>query len=328
MKLQSILSLASFSVASGGRSAPTYRESLLSLHKTLVSIPSISNHEEEAGTALCNYLGAHSYHLIRQFVPPDAKTNTTRFNVLAWPGDANELSAEVLLTSHIDVVPPFVPYSIQEGPITEDTQIFGRGSNDAKGSVAAMITAVEELLVGKQIQKNQVALLFVVGEETGGIGMRTFNDSLPGERSFHSVIFGEPTENKLACGHKGMFIGTIRAKGVAAHSGYPEQGKNANLLMARAVLNLTETDLGSSQRFGKTTFNPGVWEGGIVNNVIPENATVQFSARVATGNQSNGYEIVKARMEEVLVGLDPHGFELDSTFGLGPVELDCDVPGV
>jgi acetylornithine deacetylase len=64
-----------------------------------------------------------------------------------------------IVTSHIDVVPPFIPYSIS------GNTIYGRGSNDAKGSVATQIQAVEELRKSGKIGDGDIGLLYVVGEE-------------------------------------------------------------------------------------------------------------------------------------------------------------------
>lgn len=64
-----------------------------------------------------------------------------------------------IVTSHIDVVPPHIPYSIS------GNTIYGRGSNDAKGSVATQIQAVEELRQSGKITDGDIGLLYVVGEE-------------------------------------------------------------------------------------------------------------------------------------------------------------------
>ena len=327
MHLQQVLGVA-LSASTLATPQPSYRDSLLSLHKSLVSISSLSNHEAEVGDYLIEYFKSRNYTSLRQDVKPDSNSpsNATRFNVLAWPGDAKSLEAKVIVTSHIDTVPPHIPYSIEDGLITEHTKISGRGSVDAKASVASMITAVDQLVSANKVSPNQVALLFVVSEETGGTGMTAFDASLPAKRPFHSVIFGEPTENKLACGHKGMLAGTIQANGVAAHSGYPKEGKNANLLLARAVLKLDEADLGSSDRFGNTTLNPAIWQGGVASNVIPAKATVRFLARVAAAG-NKGHKLVEERIRRVLDDVDKHGFELNVLPGGGPVECDCDVPG-
>ena len=70
-----------------------------------------------------------------------------------------EIDGRTIVTSHIDVVPPHIPYSIS------GNTIYGRGSNDAKGSVATQIQAVEELRKAGKVSDGDVAMLFVVGEE-------------------------------------------------------------------------------------------------------------------------------------------------------------------
>ena len=86
--------------------------------------------------------------------------------------------------------------------------IGGRGSVDAKGSVAAQIVAVQGL---REQLKEDISLLFVVGEETGGDGMRAFSSWSERPSPAHEVvIFGEPTEGKLVCGHKGILGFTIQ----------------------------------------------------------------------------------------------------------------------
>lgn len=314
--------------------APSYRSELLALHKSIANISSISGNEVAVGEQLLSYLKGHNFNTARQAVPLEAgSTNPSdrRFNVMAWSGDAKELNAKVLVSSHIDVVPPFIEYSIEhEGDaITDQTLISGRGTVDAKASVAAMIVAVEELEKQALIAKGAVGMVFVVGEETGGYGMTEFNDSLPptDKRPFDAVIFGEPTENKLVCGHKGSLACNITAHGKAAHSAYPEYGKNANEMMARAVVEISKSDLGSSELYGNTTFNTGVWSGGLAANIVPDKATLRVLARVAIGTLTDGHLLVKQTLQEILDRVDKGGFELDCPLGRGPVECECNVDG-
>ncbi len=237
--------------------SPSYRDALLALHKSLVEIPSISGTENEVASFLLEYLTARNYVAQLQFLPPATNTphGAERFNVLAWPGPTRNPKPRILVTSHIDVVPPYIPYDIDaDGDhIDADTRISGRGSVDAKGSVAAQIIATEELLTTQEIPRGDVMLLFVVGEETTGDGMRYFSstlDELSPPPRFDAVIFGEPTENKLACGHKGIAICKVYAQGKAAHSGYPWLGKSATEVLMRALVKVLDADLGTTKRFG------------------------------------------------------------------------------
>lgn len=316
--------------------APSYRSSLLALHKTLVSVPSTSGTEQHVGDVLVDYLASIGYNVKRQFLPQAdaAVMSPPRFNVLASrSGKTGTLrpstsTPRILLTSHMDTVPPHIPYNISDTHPTGDTLISGRGSVDAKASVAAQIIAVEELRRQRSLAGHEVQLLFVVGEETVGDGMRYFSSvSREAGRTFDAAIFGEPTEGKLACGHKGHAGCTIRARGKAGHSGYPWLGKSATEVVVMALGRVLGEDLGSSERFGNTTVNVGVLEGGVAANVIAEHASAAVAFRVAAGDQKTGWEMVRGRVEGILMEVDGEALSMECTNGYGPIECDCDVEG-
>ncbi|KAI0545098.1 hypothetical protein F4679DRAFT_488056 [Xylaria curta] len=323
------------SSASASASAPSYRRELVSLHQSLVEISSITYDENAVGQFLVDYLTERDFVAELEFLPPadvDSSAKRPRFNVLAWPGPDRHPSPKVLVTSHIDTVPPYIPYSRTDEEPNGETVIAGRGSVDAKASVAAQITAVSDLLASGRIDAADVMLLFVVGEERTGDGMRYFSDTMasldPARRpSFRAAIYGEPTEGKLACGHKGFFGCTVTARGKAGHSGYPWLGKSATEVLMRGLVEVLDADLGSSDMFGNTTVNVGIIEGGVALNVIPEVAVARLGGRVAIGPERDGGRIVVERVKEVLRSVDEDAFELDCNNGYGVVECACDVPG-
>ncbi|KAI1070011.1 hypothetical protein NW752_008619 [Fusarium irregulare] len=313
--------------------APSYRSELLSLHKSLIETSSVSGTEHDVGVWLEKYLEKKGYTTARQELEPFENTpeGKTRFNVLAWRQDGKKaFEPKIAVSSHIDVVPPHIPYGIDDGEITGDTMITGRGSVDAKGSVAAQITALENLIKDDKIDAHKVLLLFVVGEEVKGDGMRRFSTALEEKElpyNLDAVIFGEPTELKLACGHKGMLGCDVTTKGFPGHSGYPWLGKSANELMIRAFAKIFETDLGSSELFGNTTVNVGRYHGGVAANVIPEEAKVGVAVRVASGKQADGHVAVHDKMQAIFDEVDKDAFDFYCTHGYGPVEANCDVDG-
>ncbi|KAJ3542633.1 hypothetical protein NM208_g3998 [Fusarium decemcellulare] len=317
--------------ASKDSDAPSYRSELLKLHKSLIEISSISGTEHDVGKWLESYLADKGYTTARQEVRAIGNTpkGKPRFNVLAWRPTDN-FNPKVAVSSHIDVVPPHIPYGIDDGEITKDTMITGRGSVDAKGSVAAQITAVEELIKNDKVDPHQLLLLFVVGEEKLGDGMRRFSDAVENKEityDIKSVIFGEPTELKLACGHKGALFCDVTTKGSPGHSGYPWLGKSANELMIRAFAKILDTDLGSSELFGNTTVNIGSFHGGVASNVIPEEAVVGVGFRVASGTQEEGHKAVYDKVQAIFDEIDDEAFTFDCTHGYGPVEANCEVDG-
>lgn len=284
---------------------------LLELHKALIEHESITGNEHGVGQWLISYLKAQSYTVETQEVTPASSFQQARLNVFAYVGKARE--TRTLITSHIDTVPPYWPYE------RKGDEIWGRGSVDAKASVATQITAVQELLAAGEISQGDVAMLFVVGEEVGGDGMRKANEL---GLKWETVIFGEPTELKLATGHKGIVGFEIRAKGKAGHSGYPELGRNANNMLIPALYALQTLELPWSEKYGNTTLNIGRMEGGVAANVIAEDAVANIAVRIADGTPAAVEKIV-------LNAIRKTGQELDIYVrpGYGPVHIDSDVEG-
>lgn len=181
--------------------AESMKHPVVGLLTSLMSIVATSELEEEIGCFLERHLQYLGYTVERLPIAP----GSTRHNVYAYLGSSRK--TRVLLTAHMDTVPPHIPHSI-DGDI-----IRGRGSSDDLGPLAAQILAAEELR--KEFRLNSegdLGLLFVVGEENGGHGMLAANHM---GLAWESGIFAEPTESKLAKGHKGQVAFEVIAKGVA-----------------------------------------------------------------------------------------------------------------
>ncbi|ETS85840.1 hypothetical protein PFICI_03865 [Pestalotiopsis fici W106-1] len=278
---------------------------LLELHKSLVEISSISGTEHSISEYLASYLQQKGFTVELQNVQGALQ------NVYAYLGSSR--STRVLVTSHIDTVPSYFPYE------RRNDEIWGRGSVDDKGSVAAQITAVESLMTNQQIAEGDVGLLFVVSEETSGSGLLKANEL---GLSWEAVIFGEPTELKLASGHKGSTQFTVTATGKAGHSGYPEQGINAIDLLLPCLVALQEVELPSSEMFGNTTLNVGTIAGGVAANVIPASANATILVRIGGGKVSEIQEILRNEILRVAPTLD-----VEFLNGWGTVTLDTDIDG-
>lgn len=193
--------------------------------------------------------------------------------------------------------------------------------------------AVNALLSSGKISADDVALLFVVGEETGGDGMRAANDL---ELKPKTIIFGEPTEGKLAAGHKGNLGFTVKAKGKAAHSGYPWLGRSANEVLIKALSALMELEshLPTSEKYGITTVNIGRIEGGVAANVVAETAEAKIAIRIAGGTPADIKMRVKSSIEAATSSFLRDGEKPDDVVvavwsgkGYGPIDIDHDVPG-
>ncbi|RMD44249.1 hypothetical protein DV735_g841, partial [Chaetothyriales sp. CBS 134920] len=322
---------------------------LLSLHKAISEIPSVSGDEEAIGEFLKSFLEAHNFVVTTQNVPLE-NTTKPRYNIFAVPDpkkygreSSSSSTPKVLLSSHIDTVPPHIPYSASAPALAgshfsrEDILISGRGTVDDKACVAVQTQTVLDLLADpdSDLDPADLALLFVVGEETTGDGMRYFNDSdlyrniKPGLKA---VLFGEPTELKLVAGHKGISVLTITATGKAAHSGYPWLGKSANSMILPALYVLDklgdipedEGGLPRSELFGQSTVNVGYMQGGVAGNVVPEHAEAQVTFRLAGGPIERARQII---LSAVHTADAEHELDVNISQGYGPVVLDTDVDG-
>jgi acetylornithine deacetylase len=247
---------------------------IFELTKTLINIESVTGHERACVEFLRGYLAARNLEVVLQPVSRD------RSNVFAKAG-----KPDVVLSTHIDTVPPFLP-------ACEDEEfIYGRGACDAKGIVASQIVAAERLLSERV---TDFGLLFLVGEETSSDGAREANLHPPGSRY---IINGEPTENKLVVGSKGNLRLEIRAKGKMAHSAYPHLGDSAIEKLIDILFDLRKIPLPHDPLLGPATLNVGVISGGRAPNVVPDHASAQIAIRTV-----NGSEEIRRKISEVIGG--------------------------
>jgi acetylornithine deacetylase len=229
---------------------------LFQLVRRMVDIPSVTGREKEMADFLYGFLTSLGWECMKQEVESD------RHNVLAsrgWPS--------VLLTTHMDTVPPF--FASDE----DEEYLYGRGACDAKGIAAAMITAARELA---EEGEADLALLFVVGEEVDSAGAVKARE-LPFRWSF--VINGEPTDNELAIGHKGIVYARLRCHGIAAHSAYPEKGESAVEKLLAALGALKSIEFPSDLEMGDSLVNIGTLRAGRAPNVIPDHAEAEILIR-------------------------------------------------
>ena len=255
----------------------------IQLTKQLVDIESTTYHEGLAGAFLHEYLTGQRYDVERMAVEQPDHTHTPgagkgeRFNVYAaLPG----VTPDVVLSTHMDTVPPFF------GCTEDDEFLYGRGTCDAKGIIAAQVAAADQLREAGV----KVGLLFVVGEERDSAGAAVANRSPKGSRF---LINGEPTDNRLALASKGALRVEIRAKGRMAHSAYPELGESAIDKLVGALNDVLAMPLPVEPEIGPSTLNIGLIEGGRAPNVIADKAEAHLLIRLVGPADEIKQEIVK-----------------------------------
>ncbi|HEX6164414.1 MAG TPA: M20/M25/M40 family metallo-hydrolase [Vicinamibacterales bacterium] len=239
---------------------------VVALTRQLIDIESTTGNEGAVAKFLSDYLRARGYSVLEQ--PLESLSGSgfaapgSRFNVIAAVGEP-----DVVFSTHFDCVPPFFPSRIEDG------KLYGRGSCDAKGILAAQIAAAERL---RATGETRVGLVFVGGEERGSDGAKAAN-RIASKTRF--LINGEPTDLRLGAATRGCYRVRLTAKGKAAHSGYPELGESAIEKMLDCLIALRSADWPADPLLGKTHYTIGLINGGVAPNVIPPNAEAEVFFR-------------------------------------------------
>jgi acetylornithine deacetylase len=283
---------------------------LFELTQELLQIPSTSGEEEEIGFFLREHLESLGWTVELQAVSENQN------NVIAYLND----TPRVWLSTHMDTVPPYI------APTEDDEKIYGRGSCDAKGIIAAQIEAAEQL---RKEGIEDIGLMYTVEEERSSTGAKAANLH-PLAAKCEYMINGEPTDNDLAIGSKGTFRLVVRTTGKAAHSAYPEEGDSAIEKLLDILDDIRHTKFPDDEFFGETTVNIGTIEGGAALNVIPPTAEAGLAIRLTTKKQpieDAVRSIVRDRGEiEILSVSEPvRMFEVDG-FNKKVVRFTTDIP--
>jgi acetylornithine deacetylase len=239
---------------------------------------------EEMRSALIDTLAEHGV---------DATVDDAGNTIATRTGEAEEgASAEgasgthVVLNTHVDTVPPHVPYD------RDDERIYGRGSCDAKGPLAALLVGFLTVAPGA----GRLTLAVSPDEETLSTGAAALDieELVPAGAPPDAVIVGEPTGLDVCNAAKGRFQGTISLGGESAHAAEPEDGVNA-VAAVREVIDAVETfderegTPDPHDSLGAPTLTPTMIDGGAATNQVPAGCEVVVDRRSVPPETSEGF---------------------------------------
>jgi acetylornithine deacetylase len=265
------------------------RASVVDLLKELVEIQSLSGAEREAADFAAHHLKAGGLdvervgdNVIARFAAPSRRSGGDRVD---GPGDRDRRPA-LLFVSHLDTVPagegwtrdPFVPTE-------EARRIYGRGANDAKASVAAMMAAFEDLASGRTVDAaaGTLILALTVEEETTNAGIAAVRSHLEG--GLDGAIVGEPTSLEVVRAQSGLAVLRAEWTGRSCHAAHVARVAHESALSkaARELAAAGEwlTLDRSHPLLGASTVTPTIFRAGERANVVPDRAEAFFDARLA-----------------------------------------------
>jgi acetylornithine deacetylase/succinyl-diaminopimelate desuccinylase family protein len=251
------------------------------LTRTLVRAPSVNppGNEGVASEVVTSFLDEVGIKYVEQRVSGE------RRNVIVTLKGRTS-SSSLLLTSHLDVVPTGDEKLWLRHPFSGDEEggrIYGRGSTDAKGSLGAMLCALEAVAGSGLELSGDLVFAAVVGEETDGLGIKhLIRESV--QRPKMAVV-GEPTRLMVGNAHKGIARFRITVGGKAAHASLPDRGVNAISGMAKVVIGLDALasrlmDKGSASH---PTLVVSTISGGVKDNVVPPSCSITVDRRLVVG---------------------------------------------
>lgn len=258
-------------------------------YKILKDLISLNTIKDKQNTEIINYI--EKYLLDLNF-----KTEYKGKNLIMSIGKNSKLG----FLGHTDTVEYIDGWNTNPFELTNvDGKLYGLGACDMKGGVAAMLQAVAEIDFTKL--KNGMKLYFTYDEE---IGFGGIYDIANNKEKFPEVmIFGEPTNNEMLVGSKGLLEYELKFKGLKAHSSNPAKGKSANMNAVRFLSELDKfyeekikTSKEESYEVPYTTMNVGLINGGSAKNSVSASCEVSIDFRIA--NKSH-ISIIKEEIEEL-----------------------------
>jgi len=231
----------------------------------------------------------------------------------------------LMLCGHLDTVgvegmdAPF-------DPVERDGRLYGRGAQDMKGGVAAMVGAARWIAEHGGLESGRLVLAGVADEEYASIGA----DALVTEWKADAAVVTEPTDLIIAIGHRGFSWVEITTRGIAAHGSRPKDGRDAILRMGRVLARLESLDKDLQAGpphpiLGTGSLHASLIDGGREISTYPDRCTLKMERRLITGEP---LEIGLEEVEKILAELKRQDPEFDACaefiFGRPPYELPRD----
>ena len=223
--------------------------------------------------------------------------------------EGREPGPAIMLCGHLDTVGvegmtnPFTPRVV-------DGRLYGRGAQDMKGGVAAMIAAA--VMLATKWRRGRLLVACVADEEYESVGA----DALVQEWTADAAIVTEPTDLTMAVGHKGFAWIEVTTTGRAAHGSRPKEGRDAIVDMARVLMELDARDRElqarpPSEHQGTASLHASIISGGRELSVYPDRCVLQIERRTVSGEEDS---VIIREMNAILESLHvaDHGFRADA----------------
>ena len=261
--------------------------SVLQLLRDMIAIPSVNPMRANSGEFVEKGM-ANFIETLLSRARIDCKRQQVaegRDNVIGIVHSTGSDRNGLMLNSHMDTVPVDNMSINPFDPVISDGRVFGRGSCDAKASIAAMLAAVIDY-ANQPERPAPVVFAAMADEEFGFSGSwKLIEDSWP----VSACVIGEPTQLRRVIAHKGIVRWRINIHGLSAHGATPELGRNAVYAAARVALGLEDFGQQMAKQkphplLGHSTLNVGKVGGGHAVNIVPDKCVLEVECRLLPGD--------------------------------------------
>jgi succinyl-diaminopimelate desuccinylase len=230
------------------------------------------------------------------------KHSPTRASVLARLKSSRKIPG-LLYNGHLDTVPVSAEKWIHEPFDAEiaEGKIWGRGSADMKGGLAALMVAMKTLAEAHIPLRGDLILTATAGEETDSLGARAMA-ARPDLGPVQAVVIPEPSYNNIYVAEKGALWLEITTQGKMSHGSMPELGRNAIMMMVKLIGDLEKLRIPYQEHLllGTFTMSINTISGGMKTNVVPDHCVTTVDMRTVPGQD---HRLIMNQVEELIAEL-------------------------
>ncbi len=258
--------------------------------------------------------------------------DSRRSNIIAHVQTTGRRPA-LLFVCHLDVVGPGEESWRHPAfaAVEEGGRIYGRGTVDMKGPIAAVVTAICDVVKAKTTLTGDIVFAATAGEETDSAGVQRFMQDRTWLPRLAGIVVPEPTDLAVVTAHRGLFWLKVTTRGKAVHSSMAEHGINAIGSMKRVLDELEHyrIEFPPHPQLGKSSLSINLINGGAAMNIVPDHCTLGVDIRTLPGQDP---ETIRYDFERILARLTANVPQFEAKLAVerwaGAMETDPECPFV